>query len=1848
MIKKFHKGQTLCLLIFILSFSKSIAQPTWIVDPTDLVLVCDAGVDYSSEINSWLSNHGNGTFTDGCGSPMGSNNFTGLSPDCAGADSILVKFIVTDMCGDTSSRSAYIAINDTSPPVFDFMPADMTMNCNQSPEIPGINIIDLCDPNPFLDFQVFNEQTNDGSCSDFTYQIKRIWIALDACGNTDTLRQTIFIQDVVVPSFIRPTDITINCSDDTSPANTGMVSNINDNCDQAVDITFEDFLNLEGCPNNYTIARLWKATDACGNESNTQEQTIVVRDMENPIFTQAAMNVNQECTSFADAAAAYENWLMTYGNAIATDNCTPVNMLNWFAAVPGSYQLNNPNSWPGTSPLGLSPIPCNQSNNGVLATSNVDFVVYDECNGISVSNATFNWVDQTAPVFDFCPSNIILSADNATCEGAVQLPLPLISETCNNDSIAASAFATEMITSDTPGDEDVIVNPTFLTITNIPTPPSIVNSDVNLIIDLNNVDGEAASEHFEIYLENGTLIGITAPTNMQCGTSSTSFVIAKNDFQLLALDGSLGIELRPNIPTNNPASFGVNDICSSTSSATATISFGVNNQPDVTVTYQVDGGNEIPLDFTNAPTLSLNKGIHTVVYKSSDCPGNTSQCSFTITVVDDTAPTITCPGNLTASLGPQDDCMTGVELSLPYPILISEDCSFNTQVQTLPTSTSQLLTFANDPNYLEYIAEPKTLTFSNVAANAVGLDVRFLVEVEGDIDEATEYFLIYGEDGSVLGATRVGLPYVTFVPGSCQTQIPKVIADINIPVASYNLWASDGQINFELIPNTDYVVPPPGTNSDGINPVCINFPNGTPDGQNDGQSKISMTLETQIADITYQITGATTFGPAPVPNPLGFGTHFFNLGESTVSYSTEDEEGNAANCSFTVTITDTISPMAICQATTIFINPSGLVDYTLDPSEINAGSSDNCGILNSTVSPNVFSCDQVGSTVEVTYLVEDENGNISSCMAMVAIEAESPSPDFSVSLCGNDTLFLFANPPTAQGGVIYTFNWSGPNGFTSNLENPIILNADPADAGSYNVSIQGITGCKSIGTVEVALNPDIAKPTISQPNITCEGEDLTLFVNISDGDSYSWIAPNFATVSTLTPFLQLNNVDLTLIGNWSVNVTRNGCVSPNADPVFLNIEATPSVFASNSGPVCEGGLLNLNANSIQNLNYQWTGPNGFSSSQQNPSFSAVPGLYTVNATSANSCVGTSNTIVTTLSRPVIDDVVVSAPPCLDGGTDVTIIPTVSGGDGNYDFVWIGPNSFSSIDSIAIIPNATAADNGAYRIVVTDGNSCLSEVVQVVLSQNDIPSTPIISGTESLCAGENLVVQSTSFSGNQVVYHWFTNGGEILTSIPSLQINNISDSTPVQLFVEVDGCPSSFSNILTIAVQPTPAQPTISGTTMVCEGGTILLETAEITNAVYLWSGPAGFTSNVRNPSISNATTNNSGDYQVQVSINGCVSEFSENFGVTVDVNPTAPTIATPNGVCLDYTGASIELMISAGTAVPGATYTWYELSTNNIIVPASTNLTASITDLSGFSPGQVEFYVVADLMGCGSMTSNSVAVSLYEIPNETAFAGDDFLLCDASSVELDAAVPGIGSGMWTQISGPADPLLSDLNSPNAVLSELESNQTYVFQWSLSNGACANYSSDEVEITYENIPQANPDVIVVPYATATDFNVKENDQIDISFFIDVIERPSFGTLIDDGVGNFSYQPIDSYAGIDEFVYKVCNQNCPDACTEATVSLEIGLNAECDVPTIFSPNNDGVNDSFIIPCFALDEFPNNTVSIFNQWGDEVHKGSPYRNSWIGTFNGEELPVGTYYYVIDFGTNKEPQAGFIILER
>ncbi len=113
---------------------------------------------------------------------------------------------------------------------------------------------------------------------------------------------------------------------------------------------------------------------------------------------------------------------------------------------------------------------------------------------------------------------------------------------------------------------------------------------------------------------------------------------------------------------------------------------------------------------------------------------------------------------------------------------------------------------------------------------------------------------------------------------------------------------------------------------------------------------------------------------------------------------------------------------------------------------------------------------------------------------------------------------------------------------------------------------------------------------------------------------------------------------------------------------------------------------------------------------------------------------------------------------------------------------------------------------------------------------------------------------------------------------------------------------------------------------------------------------------------------------------------------------------------------------------------------------------------------------------------------------------------------------------------------------------------------------------------------------------------------------------------------------------------------NSCSAAVSTVVVGVNNCSDtdffIPEGFSPNGDGINDLFVIR--GIQYYPENVFVIYNRWGDKVLEANPYQNTWDGKatlgirIGGDELPVGTYFYVLDLHDGSKVYKGTIYLNR
>jgi gliding motility-associated-like protein len=113
---------------------------------------------------------------------------------------------------------------------------------------------------------------------------------------------------------------------------------------------------------------------------------------------------------------------------------------------------------------------------------------------------------------------------------------------------------------------------------------------------------------------------------------------------------------------------------------------------------------------------------------------------------------------------------------------------------------------------------------------------------------------------------------------------------------------------------------------------------------------------------------------------------------------------------------------------------------------------------------------------------------------------------------------------------------------------------------------------------------------------------------------------------------------------------------------------------------------------------------------------------------------------------------------------------------------------------------------------------------------------------------------------------------------------------------------------------------------------------------------------------------------------------------------------------------------------------------------------------------------------------------------------------------------------------------------------------------------------------------------------------------------------------DGYIKYTASRSPSACGLDSFTYEVCIGRI---CDTAQVVILVVCPDSLRTFSALSPNGDGRNDVFIID--GLQNYPENSVCIFNRWGNQVLNQKNYQNDWSGTWNGTNLPDGTYYYMV-----------------
>jgi gliding motility-associated-like protein len=183
----------------------------------------------------------------------------------------------------------------------------------------------------------------------------------------------------------------------------------------------------------------------------------------------------------------------------------------------------------------------------------------------------------------------------------------------------------------------------------------------------------------------------------------------------------------------------------------------------------------------------------------------------------------------------------------------------------------------------------------------------------------------------------------------------------------------------------------------------------------------------------------------------------------------------------------------------------------------------------------------------------------------------------------------------------------------------------------------------------------------------------------------------------------------------------------------------------------------------------------------------------------------------------------------------------------------------------------------------------------------------------------------------------------------------------------------------------------------------------------------------------------------------------------------------------------------------------------------------------------------------------------------------------------------------------------------------------------------------------NVPVAQDDSATTTMGRPVVINVLRNDATFTNAgtappSVTMLLQPQHGTVSVNNLGQILYMPDANYCGsvTDRLMYVVCNGR---GCDTAMVRIWV----QC--PTVrvnngFSPNGDGINDSFTIE--GLENYPNHKLQVFNRWGTEIYNAVQYKGNWEGFWDNTNLPEGTYFYILDLGDGEKPKSGYVQIQR
>jgi gliding motility-associated-like protein len=962
-----------------------------------------------------------------------------------------------------------------------------------------------------------------------------------------------------------------------------------------------------------------------------------------------------------------------------------------------------------------------------------------------------------------------------------------------------------------------------------------------------------------------------------------------------------------------------------------------------------------------------------------------------------------------------------------------------------------------------------------------------------------------------------------------------------------------------------------------------------------------------IPTVSFTTTGATGIGSA-TGLPTGVNASWFN---NTITISGTPSAVGTYNYTIPITggcgainATGTITVIAL---PTISLSSSGPFTCNASDGSITVSGTGIGNVFWSGPSSNSatnvplnYTISNIGSGTYNVYFV-----NSSGCQSVTnQISLSNPGAPVldiinDVTNCGTSYTLPTINGPSLTAPAYYT----GPNGTGSVITVGTTYNA-PTNITLYAYDANGACADEEPFTITINQIPSVNTPSniLVCPGATIDPQD---FVSIPVGATYSWTntnisvgLPSFGTGQINTFTSSANNTGSTLSATVTVIPTLNGC-SGSSSSFTISIDPSPTVNPISDITACPGATLDPTdfSSTPSGATYTWTNSNNGIGLSASGSGQITPFTLGINNTGSNitstitaiatlnGCTGPSQTYTISISPTPTLSLTPTDPTICNGANGSISVNT--GGPGTVTWSGSGSGNSGPMNNTYLI---NSLSSGAYDIFyINSTTGCQSNISSSTLLN---PGAPIIDPIANFtsCGGFYALQNITGTSLVNPQYYSQTGGNGSIINIGTL----FQADTLITIYAyDANGsCTAEQSFTIELISNPVISNP---GPQVACESYSLPLITGTSLsgNQAYFTDSQANGGTLITGPITSNQTI-----YIYDANGNCSDEEF---FSITIE---NAPIISNPGPLSACE---SLSLPVIGGSNLSGAQAYYTNSQANggvSTLGPITSSQTVYIYDSNGSCSDEEAFVVTIN-------------------PNPTlgSFTGGG-TYCQGDAVsDLIANVNGSPNyTLYYSINGVSQ---IPANSSTSTINLGSTAGIYVLD-SLSDSNCVTNGLSATQIITINpipsAPTAGTDTTYCSNATPIALTAAGNGTF------------TWYNSNNSVLGTGSTFIPNMTVGTTTYNVSQTTNNCEGPTSSVVVIVE-----DCGiiVPTAFTPDNDNTNDYWMLE--NIDQiYPKNVVTIFNRWGNQIYqsKAGQYESTpWDGNFKEQQMPVGSYYYIIEY---------------